>query len=81
MSKTDGRVGKTTNVIIGGTVADDSAKDWLELDQKVFLSENLLLFWLVSSRVAPFFFIFFALQRVCAWGVYVDLNCIHYSLR
>lgn len=36
MSKTDGRVGKTTNVIIGGTVADDSAKDWLELDQKVF---------------------------------------------
>ncbi|KAL0759926.1 hypothetical protein Bca101_076076 [Brassica carinata] len=35
VSKTDGRVGKTTNVIIGGTVADDSAKDWLELDQKV----------------------------------------------
>ncbi|CAH8298823.1 unnamed protein product [Eruca vesicaria subsp. sativa] len=35
VSKTDGRVGKTTNVIIGGTVADDSAKEWLELDQKV----------------------------------------------
>ncbi|KAL0695499.1 hypothetical protein Bca4012_062679 [Brassica carinata] len=35
VSKTDGRVGKTTNVIIGGTVADDSAQDWLELDQKV----------------------------------------------
>ncbi|KAJ0235437.1 Phosphoribosylformylglycinamidine synthase [Hirschfeldia incana] len=35
VSKTDGRVGKTTNVIIGGTVADDSAKSWLELDQKV----------------------------------------------
>ncbi|XP_048592632.1 uncharacterized protein LOC106358020 isoform X1 [Brassica napus] len=35
VSKTDGRVGKTTNVIIGGTVADDSSKDWLELDQKV----------------------------------------------
>ncbi|VVA92415.1 unnamed protein product [Arabis nemorensis] len=35
VSKTDGRVGKTTNVIIGGTVADDSTKEWLELDQKV----------------------------------------------
>ncbi|XP_024008422.1 uncharacterized protein LOC18992321 isoform X2 [Eutrema salsugineum] len=35
VSKTDGRVGKTTNMIIGGTVADESAKDWLELDQKV----------------------------------------------
>ncbi|CAN6888158.1 uncharacterized protein LOC106401273 isoform X1 [Brassica napus] len=35
VSKTDGRVGKTTNMIIGGTVADDSAQDWLELDQKV----------------------------------------------
>lgn len=39
MSKTDGRVGKTTNVIIGGTVADDSTKEWLELDQKVSLAE------------------------------------------
>ncbi|CAN8304140.1 unnamed protein product [Cochlearia groenlandica] len=35
VSKTDGRVGKTTNMIIGGTVADDSTKEWLELDQKV----------------------------------------------
>ncbi|XP_018480369.2 uncharacterized protein LOC108851424 isoform X2 [Raphanus sativus] len=35
VSKTDGRVGKTTNMIIGGTVADDSARDWLLLDQKV----------------------------------------------
>lgn len=42
MSKTDGRVGKTTNMIIGGTVADDSAQDWLELDQKVALSNFLL---------------------------------------
>lgn len=43
MSKTDGRVGKTTNMIIGGTVADDSAKDWLELDQKVSHAEYLIL--------------------------------------
>lgn len=50
MSKTDGRVGKTTNVIIGGTVADDSAKEWLELDQKVSLSDNLVLVWSESSR-------------------------------
>ena len=40
MSKTDGRVGNTTNVIIGGTVADDSAKDWLVLDQQVSLIEK-----------------------------------------
>jgi len=44
VSKTDGRVGKTTNMIIGGTVADDSAKDWLELDQKVSHSDILFLF-------------------------------------
>ncbi|WZZ36816.1 hypothetical protein YC2023_020217 [Brassica napus] len=39
VSKTDGRVGNTTNVIIGGTVADDSAKDWLVLDQKVLQND------------------------------------------
>lgn len=44
MSKTDGRVGKTTNMIIGGTVADESAKDWLELDQKVYHAEILFFF-------------------------------------
>lgn len=44
MSKTDGRVGKTTNMIIGGTVADDSAKDWLELDQKVSHADIFFLF-------------------------------------
>ncbi|XP_010531163.1 PREDICTED: uncharacterized protein LOC104807538 isoform X2 [Tarenaya hassleriana] len=35
VSRTDGRVGKATHVIMGGTVADDSTKEWLELDQKV----------------------------------------------
>ncbi|XWS69254.1 hypothetical protein CRYUN_Cryun04dG0163700 [Craigia yunnanensis] len=35
VSKTEGRVGQTTNVIIGGTVADDSTNEWLALDQKV----------------------------------------------
>ncbi|XP_020551399.1 uncharacterized protein LOC105168421 isoform X2 [Sesamum indicum] len=35
VSKTEGRVGQTTNVVIGGTVADDSANEWLALDQKV----------------------------------------------
>lgn len=58
MSKTDGRVGKTTNVIIGGTVADDSAKDWLELDQKVSLSDNLLLVWSVPSGVVLLLLLF-----------------------
>ncbi|KAE8710261.1 Oxidoreductase, 2OG-Fe(II) oxygenase family protein [Hibiscus syriacus] len=35
VSKTEGRVGETTNVVIGGTVADDSTNEWLALDQKV----------------------------------------------
>ncbi|TKY59897.1 hypothetical protein E2542_SST16991 [Spatholobus suberectus] len=35
VSKVEGRVGQTTNVVIGGTVADDSTKEWLALDQKV----------------------------------------------
>ncbi|XP_074295682.1 uncharacterized protein LOC141623477 isoform X2 [Silene latifolia] len=35
VSKTEGRVGQTTNVVIGGTVTDDSANEWLSLDQKV----------------------------------------------
>ncbi|PIM98533.1 hypothetical protein CDL12_25032 [Handroanthus impetiginosus] len=35
VSKTEGRVGQTTNVVIGGTVTDDSTDEWLALDQKV----------------------------------------------
>ncbi|MCE0482272.1 hypothetical protein HAX54_040893 [Datura stramonium] len=35
VSKTDGRVGQTTNVVIGGTVHDDSTNEWLALDKKV----------------------------------------------
>lgn len=35
VSKAEGRVGQTTNVVIGGTVTDDSSNEWLTLDQKV----------------------------------------------
>ncbi|XP_060185457.1 uncharacterized protein LOC132614924 isoform X1 [Lycium barbarum] len=35
VSKTEGRVGQTTNVVIGGTVHDDSTNEWLALDKKV----------------------------------------------
>ncbi|GFP95575.1 hypothetical protein PHJA_001701800 [Phtheirospermum japonicum] len=35
VSKAEGRVGQTTNVVIGGTVTDDSTNEWLTLDQKV----------------------------------------------
>ncbi|GMH15122.1 hypothetical protein Nepgr_016963 [Nepenthes gracilis] len=35
VSKTEGRIGQTTNVVIGGTVTDDSTNEWLALDQKV----------------------------------------------
>ncbi|KAL3818695.1 hypothetical protein ACJIZ3_004600 [Penstemon smallii] len=35
VSKKEGRVGQTTNVVIGGTVTDDSTNEWLALDQKV----------------------------------------------
>ncbi|XP_078161961.1 phosphoribosylformylglycinamidine synthase isoform X2 [Carex rostrata] len=35
VSKSEGRVAQTTNVIIGGTVADDSTNEWIALDKKV----------------------------------------------
>ncbi|KAI3947435.1 hypothetical protein MKW92_048575 [Papaver armeniacum] len=35
VSKTEGRIGQTTNVVIGGTVTDDSTNEWVALDQKV----------------------------------------------
>uniref|UniRef100_A0A7N0UX75 Uncharacterized protein n=1 Tax=Kalanchoe fedtschenkoi TaxID=63787 RepID=A0A7N0UX75_KALFE len=35
VSKAEGRVGQTTNVVIGGTVTHDATNEWLELDQKV----------------------------------------------
>ncbi|KVH97826.1 hypothetical protein Ccrd_000042 [Cynara cardunculus var. scolymus] len=35
VSKTEGRVGQTTNMVLGGTVTDDSTDEWLSLDQKV----------------------------------------------
>ncbi|KAI0516116.1 uncharacterized protein LOC110099438 isoform X2 [Dendrobium catenatum] len=35
VSKSEGRVSQTTNVIIGGTVKDDATNEWLALDQKV----------------------------------------------
>ncbi|KAG9144612.1 hypothetical protein Leryth_010811 [Lithospermum erythrorhizon] len=35
LSKTEGRVGQTTNMVIGGTVTDDATNEWLVLDQKV----------------------------------------------
>ncbi|XP_008805295.1 uncharacterized protein LOC103718319 [Phoenix dactylifera] len=35
LSKSEGRVAQTTNVVIGGTVTDDTTNEWLVLDQKV----------------------------------------------
>lgn len=35
VSKAEGRVGQTTNVVIGGTVTDDSTNEWVALDKKV----------------------------------------------
>lgn len=35
VSKAEGRVGKTTNIVIGGTLKDDSEREWNAIDQKV----------------------------------------------
>ncbi|XP_042413453.1 uncharacterized protein LOC122002375 isoform X1 [Zingiber officinale] len=35
VSKAEGRVTQTTNVVIGGTVVNDSTDEWLVLDKKV----------------------------------------------
>ncbi|XP_060185458.1 uncharacterized protein LOC132614924 isoform X2 [Lycium barbarum] len=41
VSKTEGRVGQTTNVVIGGTVHDDSTNEWLALDKKGQVKQKL----------------------------------------
>ena len=43
MSK--GRVALTTNMVIGGTVKDDSGDEWLNLDQKVILLISNMSYW------------------------------------
>jgi hypothetical protein len=45
MSK--GRVALTTNMVIGGTVKDDSGDEWLNLDQKVILLISDMSYWLI----------------------------------
>lgn len=45
MSK--GRVALTTNMVIGGTVKDDSGDEWLNLDQKVILLIPGMSYWLL----------------------------------
>lgn len=49
VSKTEGRVAQTTNVVIGGTVTDDSTNEWLALDQKVKCSHLVHLYLCYSS--------------------------------
>lgn len=44
VSKTEGRIGQTTNMVIGGTVTDDSTNEWVALDKKVFIHYVLVLF-------------------------------------
>lgn len=53
VSKTEGRVGQTTNVVIGGTVTDDSTNEWLTLDQKVYY-DFILLYFLVINYLLVF---------------------------
>ncbi|CAH9112874.1 unnamed protein product [Cuscuta europaea] len=36
VSKVEGRVGQTTNLVMGGTVHDDSTNEWLVLDKKIY---------------------------------------------
>lgn len=62
VSKTEGRIGQTTNVVIGGTVTDDSTNEWLALDQKVRRS-------LISHQV--FFFILLFHFAVILWPLSV----------
>nr|XP_029119480.1 uncharacterized protein LOC105042118 isoform X2 [Elaeis guineensis] len=41
LSKSEGRVAQTTNVVIGGTVTDDATDEWLVLDQKGHVTQKL----------------------------------------
>ena len=50
VSKTEGRVGQTTNVVIGGTVTDDSTNEWLDLDQKACFVCFFFDFFFISSE-------------------------------
>ncbi|KAL8140986.1 hypothetical protein V2J09_007007, partial [Rumex salicifolius] len=47
--KTEGRVGQTTNVVIGGTVTDDSTDEWLTLDQKPKLNRRRIGFTAIET--------------------------------
>lgn len=51
VSKTEGRVGQTTNMVLGGTVTDDSTDEWLTLDQKVDPTTYLFLILQLHSVV------------------------------
>ncbi|GAU16652.1 hypothetical protein TSUD_326020 [Trifolium subterraneum] len=41
VSKTEGRIGQTTNMVIGGTVTDDSTNEWVALDKKGSVKHKL----------------------------------------
>nr|GMD95275.1 uncharacterized protein LOC109193431 [Ipomoea batatas] len=57
VSKTEGRVGQTTNMVIGGTTHDDSTNEWLALDKKTLLgAEKLWCYYLYHKLVVDCFF-------------------------
>lgn len=55
VSKSEGRVAQTTNVVIGGTVTDDATDEWLVLDQKVLQNVySQTMAWLLFTCVNAF---------------------------
>jgi hypothetical protein len=55
VSKTEGRVGQTTNMVIGGTVTDDSTNEWVSLDKKVFIFIHYVFVLFDFSKFVFFF--------------------------
>ncbi|CAH9082475.1 unnamed protein product [Cuscuta epithymum] len=49
VSKVEGRIGQTTNLVMGGTVHDDSTNEWLVLDKKVNLYPTERMFTAIGT--------------------------------
>ncbi|XP_073286363.1 uncharacterized protein [Primulina huaijiensis] len=70
ISKTDGRVRQTTNLVIGGTVTDDSTNEWLSLYQKVNSYPTVRGFTAIATRGDDFVHaMVVAVESVIHWPI------------
>jgi hypothetical protein len=79
VSRTEGRVGQTTNVVIGGTVADDSTNEWLALDKKVQMLDLIRLSFPFFVSLLILFLLDNILYFVFVFNLYSMSNNINHN--